>query len=238
MTVMDDLHPKARAVVDAGRGALRARAGDRERIEAELRARLGSAALPDEPVAARVPSKSGWQVVARVASGVVFVAGAALVALRPDAGAPKPTRSAQVPASAPQVALPTVSSLEPDAVAAVPSPVPVTKKLAVSRARGSSSSAGRPANRLGDEVALLSRATTQLRAGNAAKALRALDEHERKFPNGALREERQAAKVQALCLSGQNDQGRAELALLPPQSPGAARARQVCDAGSLTTRAP
>lgn len=85
---------------------------------------------------------------------------------------------------------------------------------------------------------MLSRATTQLRAGQAAKALRALDEHQRRFPAGALTEDRRAAKAQALCLSGQVAKGRAELKLLLPQSPGAARAKEVCGAESLATPEP
>jgi hypothetical protein len=232
---MDDLHPKARAVVDAGCGALRARAGDRERIEAALRARLGSSALPNEPGAAPAPRFTGWQVVARVALGAVFVTGAALVALRPDAGAPQPT--VQVRAPSPQLALPGGSPPEPEAVAPIATRAIAAEKSAVRRAGGPRSSAGRAGDRLAEEVKLLSRATTQLREGSAVQALKALAEHERKFPNGALREERQAAKVQALCLSGQVDKGRAELARLPQRTPGAARAQQVCAAGSLKTGA-
>jgi hypothetical protein len=79
-------------------------------------------------------------------------------------------------------------------------------------------------------VALLSRATSALRAGRAAEALKALDEHRRKFPNGTLSEERRAARAQALCSLGRIDEGRAELSLLAPRSPAAARASQVCDA--------
>jgi hypothetical protein len=85
-------------------------------------------------------------------------------------------------------------------------------------------------DRLAQEVALLSRATSELRAGHAAQALKALAEHQRKFPAGALSEDRRAAKAQALCLLGRVVQGRAELARLPAQSPAAARAAQVCDA--------
>jgi hypothetical protein len=87
----------------------------------------------------------------------------------------------------------------------------------------------RARDRLAEEVALLSRATKALRAGRAAEALRALDEHQSKFPRGALSEERRAAKAEALCSLGRVREGRAELGRLAPQSPAAARAKQVCD---------
>jgi hypothetical protein len=81
-------------------------------------------------------------------------------------------------------------------------------------------------------VVLLSRATTALRAGRAVEALKALDEHQSRFPRGALGEERRAAKAQALCSLGRMSEGRAELARLAPESPALARAKQVCDSRS------
>jgi len=230
---MDDLNPKARALVVAGRGALRATTGDRERIEAALRAQLGASALPDGADLARVARSAGWRAGARLAVGVAVVVGAAIVALRPAADAPAPARSAQTP---PTQLPPRATGQQADAEADATSPTAgedATTKLALPSAQPATPSGRR--DRLAQEVALLSRATAQLQAGHAAQALRALAEHQRKFPNGALREERRAAKAQALCLSGNVPRGRAELALLPAQSPGAARAEQVCDAGSLST---
>jgi hypothetical protein len=75
---------------------------------------------------------------------------------------------------------------------------------------------------------LLSRATSDLHRGNAADALKVLNEHGREFPNGLLSEERRGARAQALCLLGRTSEARAELAHLTPQSPAAARAQQVC----------
>ena len=88
---------------------------------------------------------------------------------------------------------------------------------------------------LAQEVALLTRATSDLRAGRAADALKALDEHQRKFPNGVLSVERRAARAQALCSLKRVSEGRAELTRLAPQSPAAARAKQVCDLASGTS---
>jgi len=81
-------------------------------------------------------------------------------------------------------------------------------------------------------VALLSRATSALRAGRAADALTLLNEHQHKFPKGVLSEERRAAKAQALCSLGRQTEGRAELARLAPHSPAAIRAQQACGNGN------
>lgn len=78
---------------------------------------------------------------------------------------------------------------------------------------------------------LLSRASAELHAARPAAALEALDEHERKFPKGVLRQERAAARVKALCALGRLEEARAELARLTraaPGSPHAARAAEAC----------
>jgi len=92
------------------------------------------------------------------------------------------------------------------------------------------SPAQRPQDRLAQEVALLSRATSDLRAGRAGAALKSLEEHQRKFPNGMLAVERRAVRAQALCTLKRVSEGRAELSRLAPQSPAAGRAKQLCDA--------
>jgi hypothetical protein len=55
---------------------------------------------------------------------------------------------------------------------------------------------------LSEEAALLERAERALVRNEPNTALAALAEHERRFPLGALREERQAAKVLAFCTLG------------------------------------
>ena len=84
---------------------------------------------------------------------------------------------------------------------------------------------------LAEEVVLLSRAQTELRAGRPANALLALNEHQRKFPRGTLAEERTAARIQALCALGRTDEANAQLKQLASISPNSAhqeRARQAC----------
>jgi hypothetical protein len=220
--MMTDLSPKARALMQSGRGALRATNADRERIEALLRTRLGSDALPHEPGVAQASSRLSWQAVAGVAGGICVLGAVAFVALRPAAHAPA------APARSPVVAAPQSAPLEPPPTAAgVPAPVAPAPD-AVSAAETPDSQPPRVRDRLAREVALLSRATSELRAGHAAAALKILAEHRRSFPNGTLREERRAAEAQALCSLGRVREGRAELAQLAPGSPAAARAEQAC----------
>lgn len=226
---MPTLDPNARALVEAGRRALRASTADRERIEAALRARLGPSALPTDAGATQVASPVSWSALAGVAIGVCVLAGVAFVALRSTPSAPprQPPSAVQRPASQPALAAPA-----PEVPAAVPEPVAPAHTV-VAPAASPAAAAPRVRDSLAREVALLSRATSELRAGHAAAALKVLDEHRRRFPSGALSEERQAAKAQALCVLGRVSEGRVELAQLTPGSPAAASAQRIC-AGAVS----
>ncbi len=77
----------------------------------------------------------------------------------------------------------------------------------------------------------MSRAETDLHGGRPESALKALDEHERKFGNGVLAEERTAARIQALCALGRTAEADTQLARLirtSPNSPHTQRALQAC----------
>jgi hypothetical protein len=126
-------------------------------------------------------------------------------------------------------------AVAPSANSSNPTPAPAETAIAVAPAASVvtpsvvAPTPSVPRDSLAQEVLLLSRATSALRAGHAGEALKALGEYQRKFPSGALTEERRAAKAQALCISKRVSEGRTELAHLAPGSPAAARARQVCD---------
>ena len=95
---------------------------------------------------------------------------------------------------------------------AAPSPSAVVAGASSSRSAETQKTVSRTRDGLAEEVALLSRAETELRAGRPAKALLVLAEHQRKFPRGALAEERTAARIQALCALGLRDEANAQLA--------------------------
>jgi hypothetical protein len=227
---------KARELVQAGRSALRPTDGDRDRIAAALRVQLGPAALPPPGSVAPPPvvAASGWKAVLGTVLGVGATLGALYLAFSPDGNVaprashtPPPAVSAVASPPSPPVAPPGEArapqeelDVAPPAVVAAPATAP------------SESPALHPRDRLAEEVALLSRATKALRGGRAAEALKALDEHQSKFPRGVLTEERRAARAEALCSLGRTKEGRAELGRLAPQSPAAARATQACDRSS------
>jgi hypothetical protein len=58
------------------------------------------------------------------------------------------------------------------------------------------------------ELVLIGQAQSSLKAGQPTEALRALEEHQRRFPSGALSLERVGVRTVALCQSGRLDEGR------------------------------
>ncbi|MBX3225456.1 MAG: hypothetical protein KF795_33430, partial [Labilithrix sp.] len=82
-----------------------------------------------------------------------------------------------------------------------------------------------------EEAALLRAAHAALARGDGPSALARLDEHAARFPQGALGEERRAARVFALCASGRAAEARAAattFAATSPRSPLAAQVRRSC----------
>lgn len=226
---MADLSPNARALIEQSRSALRPNAGDRERIESALRERLGPDVLSADAPSSPSVGLASTRALFRVAIGVCVVGGGvALWALRPNAS---PLHSTSAPAPGVHLPNPPLSAAptapEPESI----EPSAPSGPLAALPASG----APRKRDPFAQEVALLARATEQLHLGNAGKALRALQEHQRRFPNGTLSEERRAAKAQALCLMQRVREGRAEQSGLEPNSPAAARAREVCDSAAAAS---
>jgi hypothetical protein len=239
---MSDLSSDGKALVQAGRQADRPSDADRERVLAALQARLGDAALLaagllDAPpatggAAARAGASRSKLLKWGVVGPTVLVAGALWLVPRAfqhsHKAAPAPSASVRNVPSAPPVAESVSVAPEvlpsPSAIIADPgSPRPLDTQKVVPRSRDG----------LAEEVALLSRAETELHAGRPAKALLALAEHQRRFPRGALAEERTAARIQALCALGRNDEANAQLRQLLHISPNSAheeRARQACRA--------
>lgn len=233
---MTDLGPSARGLLAAGRRAYRAQPSDRERIASALRARLGPESLPLPAATPAPPRVARWQLAgAALGTGLA----ATLVMLWALGAQPASNATPRTAAASPSARPPALAH-EPLAVEA---PRPIAPDVSSSappvqpaRARPTPSSA-RP-DALAQEVQLLARATRSMRAGRPMQALAVLDEHQRRFPGGALSEERRAARAQALCALGRITEGRAEQSQLPPRSPTAARAAQACDAAALRQRTP
>jgi hypothetical protein len=230
---MSNLSPSARRLLEAGRRAYQSQPGDRERVTSALRARLGPEALPLPAAPSASPRLGRWQLAgAAIGTGVV----ATLVTLwaldaRPAAKTPQLTAAA--PAAAPLAPL-----APPVAAPAPPAADEPARATPAQAARAPAARSGGRPDALAQEVQLLARATRNMRAGQAARALTVLDEHQRRFPSGVLSEERRAARAQALCALGRVAEGRAEQAALPAHSPTAARAAQACDAPAKPGQTP
>jgi hypothetical protein len=238
------LTPEAEELVRAGRAALRPSDADRERVLQALLPRL-DAGLAGAGIseASRVSAlaKSTLIKVTTVLVGLGVAGGGLYGLLRPEPppaisaasvpAEPAATRPAPIhespgsaPSGVPQARA--AEKLEFEPAAAIPQAQSAEKRAA---------GAPRPADSLAQEVAILSRASSELHAGRPAAALKALAEHQRKFPNGALAQERASARVQALCAMGQSRAAQGELARLAkgsPSSPHVVRARKACGSGT------
>lgn len=226
---MSKLGPEASELVLAGRDGLRPSDEDRARVLEALRARIAAEPGGAPGVASPGAGGLGWPLASGLLVGAALV-GALLwqwaVPTPPEPSRLRPALSLSalasrvVPPAAPPVALPVPSA------SASASAAPALDGARFVPARAAASG-------LAEEVALLSRAETELHAGRFAKALRLLDDYERRFPKGALLQEDVAARVQALCGLGQVPAAKAQLKRLSPGSPHARRARAACGAERL-----
>jgi hypothetical protein len=216
---MDALSPKARALLQKSRTALRPTSADRARIDEALRSQVGAAnPAATGPVTPPV-SLTLSKLIAGGTLGAVVLGSVIVWFARTEHGASPPSAPLSPPIAArsrsqpADEAVPLTPHVKPNPDAVVPRP-----------------RATRERNDLAGEVALLSRAIKELRNGDAETSLRTLERHRRRFPNGALSEERRSAMAQALCAVGRVNEGRAEQAKLGPRTPAAIRAKQACDA--------
>jgi len=230
---MSDLNADGKALVQAARQADRPSDADRERVRAALRQRLGDAALlaPGLAEPAVVSSsgasyskwiKWGWLGPTVIAAGALWFAPRLWHGRAPAAATPNPS------AVSAQLARPESTEIAPEVAA---NPSVALAEVATNRPADAQKATPRARDGLSEEVLLLSRAETELHAGRPGKALLALAEHQRKFPRGALAEERTAARIQALCALGRNDEANTQLKQLLHLSPNSAhegRARQAC----------
>ena len=237
------LSPKARALIQAHREAPRPTAADRDRVAAALRARLGPTVMPlDPPIGQSMTSRGTWRRFA-AACGLCIAGSALLLTHRREAPPQSAvqvveTGLAETPAAS---SVPMSATATPSGVSALlEPPAELHEKIAPSASRHTRLKADLAASTedtLAQELVLLTSATSQLSSGQAAAALKALDEHQRRFPQGVLSDERNAAKGRALCKLHRFDEGRAVLALLGVGTPFAARVKEECDSASSQANA-
>jgi hypothetical protein len=253
-----ELSPEGEDLVRSGRQADQPTDADRERVRRALEARLGLAIGSGAagtggamPSGARPAGR--WALARWVSVGLAGLAGAGLFfaprgtgGVRGSAGLPaaRPIATATATSGIGQGPAPNdgeeraTASGSATSAADAPARAPAQDtREALEGQRPSPSinarpsDAAHPRSTLSEEVLLLSRAETDLHAGRFESALRSLDEHERRFPRGALEPERTSARAQALCALGRNAEAQAsleQLARTAPNSPNEERARQAC----------
>lgn len=232
---MSELSPELEELVWACKSANLPTEADSTRVLAALRVRLGDAAVlgAEASQAAATSASSGLlfgKVPAMSLAGLALLGGIWLFAARNhrdespsrDSAASVVTTSSSVQIVSASSAAPpsTATRVDTDRTEASTAPERVESRPAAPAAHNR--------DRLAEEVALLSRAEMALRSGKPAVALDVLNEHERRFGNGLLVEERIAARVQALCALGRKAEADAQLARLSPKSLHGAQPGQAC----------
>jgi hypothetical protein len=257
---MTELSSEAQAMLELARRTDRPRAGDRERVASALAGMgVGAASLAVGPSASAAASSAaiGANGVAHLGSGVVglgalagkvVVPGLLGLALGAAVATPIALYETAPPVSTETLAthqvarVATRSDSRPTSGAAPTAAVESPSAVVRSRSAASVSTRGapapvpssKPAANLQAEAALLAKASSAIGSGRAAQALELLDRHEREYADGALAEERAAARVLALCEAGRTDDARryAEQFLRSaPRSPLVPRVRASCAFG-------
>lgn len=246
-----ELEPRLRRGVDAW--ASRERARDRpaaeqaQRTWAVLVPLLGRMSTGGSAVGSGSPS-GGWTLGGWTfgrALGMVAAVGLVAVAVVTAPKRPRAREANAVPTVAEARVGPTLGAVAGEPSAARPEPMsatatderPPVEAVEPRIDQRSRPSSARPERRteveapdgvpgLAEEVALLDRAATALRAGDAAHALQWLADHERRFSAGHLVDVRKAHRVRALCRLGRDAQARAEAAALRREHPSSAVAQR------------
>jgi hypothetical protein len=254
---MDELSPESRELIELARPGEEPTGADRERVHTALAARIAAAAVAGASVTAGTTAGAkaagmGAASLFKIAGLVAVVAGVGAGAVAVHRSVTEPAPSVTAPAivgtAAPIDTAKTPASAQGGGAADEPEPTESAgdgkepaESAEASRGTGypdtgvPSARASAPST-LEEETALLRKAQRAMRDGDPERALDLLDEHDEQYANGVLREERQAARVIALCKAGKVAEARAAAARFlaeRPNSPLAPRVRNACSsAGS------
>jgi hypothetical protein len=213
--MIDPLDPRLASLLRVERARPDPDASKKTRVFAKIQSTLGGPAIQTSTETPRV-NAGGLGSIARATlfSLALVGAGAALLASR---RALRATVSA-----APRGADVATSVRLAPVVAANPAPAPDDLPVAPATQphAGPLPGASSGASGLGVERLLLDRARRSLLHGDASAALASVVEHERRFPRGALSEERDALRVEALVAATRYDEARASAAAFHAAHPG------------------
>ena len=253
---MTDLSPDAQSILEAGRDLDGAGDLERARVRRALFAKIAaggavlaaaSTAAADGGAVAGGAAASGATAAGGASAGTyaavasplakiliplaVIVGGGAGGAVAWRAQRAMAPAAIVAPAPAPvRMAPPVAPVIEATTPAPVARPAPAHHVRVATP--GHVEAAVAPTNRLAEETALLAASNAELRRGDARGALSLLDDYDRRYPSGVLREEVVATRVIARCQLGIDKAARhgADAFLAKhPASPLAPRVRTSCD---------
>jgi hypothetical protein len=248
---MSGLGPEASALLEAARNGDEPTQVDAGRVRAAIATRLAAGLGAGAAGLGAAAAARSWAM-PLVRSGAMLPVAMALVVaidLSPrfaaQHGAGPATDASQNVAPAP-VAAPAESASRPSVAASPPAPAtsslealttpaqPGAREHSAPVAVSTSASSPRSVSATRDvaaEVRLLVEAHRAIDNGDATRALVLLAEHARRYPKGALGEERDAARVRALCALGRSAEAREateRFLRTSPQSPLAGPLRASC----------
>jgi hypothetical protein len=238
---MDELSPRARALLEAAHGTDDPIQGDAARVRRNVLTRIGTTGLGAAVFSLsleRAKALLGIAMPKVVALLLIAVGGSAVYQRARQrevrwVSAPASLPSAKVSASASSV--PAVSAAavapEPDPLSAeLPALGHESRKLRAPPKRRVPTRAADLNAGLEAEMRCVRAADAALRGGNVVEAEGLLEQHAREFPAGALSEERDGLRIVASCQSGESDSQRAAAQFLEraPRSLLAGRVRAAC----------
>jgi hypothetical protein len=188
----------------------------------------GPEAVPPDPSAA-ASTASGSTVAAKaigVGAAVVVLVGGAWLLTRPD-----PVTKTAPSFAAPVVQQSPASRIEPSVAPEPPAPAAESAHAAPESARPAKAPASEAARGQASgpsESALLAQAQAALRT-DPARALALTREHKRRFPKGALSQEREVIAIEALNRIGDSESARKRAKDFENSYPGSAHRRKVQD---------
>lgn len=224
-----DVDQELARLLDATRAGTEPDAAARARVRAALAMGLAGAGAVRGATRVGLRTKLwllGVVVVVSAVSGVVWF----LLQAPPTVHAPAPVSSVALPAPEPSMSAAAVASVAPPVID-LPNPAPSASADLAARSEPAPARSTPKVAEPADELSLVSSMQLALRSGNASQALALANEHARRFPGGALAQEREGARAIARCQLAKPE-GRASILANFEQryggSPYAARVRDAC----------
>lgn len=232
----DELGNRAKGMFEAARRFEDPSANDRIRVRRSLALKIGIGAFAvtaagkgaEAAVGTAKFSAAKLVIAAVLATAVGSGVGVGVIAARPPRQ-PSPTQMAPVPPQMRPVVQPLPVAEPAEETAAVP--VEPSRPRAKLRERKPVAVAPVSASLLAEETAWLGEARAVLQAGRKMEALARLDAYSQRFPQGVLREEASATRIQILAELGRSDaacQEAQRFLATWPRSPLAANVRVAC----------